>query len=294
MFLQEVKLMLNKIISKRVIIILICFAVFLTSGCIPLNEGSKRDTVCVLEMFNAVWLQKSPFYNQRLPEIDKEFGKEKALCINYYVQSKDDHPFPRLSCEEAEDRMKYLMKDQGLPTAFFNDVLIMKGLYSDGSPESVPDKLREKMFENIAKINLLSSPIKISGKCNKKENNTFQIEIKIEVLNDLDFKDLQLFLALTENNIPYKDISGEKIHYFVFREFLRPKEFKEKKTEPGIPLTISKKGDKYETTFSFDLNTELYKNELNIVAFVQDYSKKVILQGVGIPFKNEALSGSNK
>jgi hypothetical protein len=91
---------------------------------------------------------------------------------------------------------------------------------------------------------------------------------------------LQLVSALTESNIPYNAISGQKIHYFVFREYLKPKEIK---GSVGIPITLSKPGDKYSTEFTFELNTDLYKNELNLIFFVQDMTQKTIFQGKIIP-----------
>ena len=143
------------------------------------------------------------------------------------------------------------------------------------------------MIENISIVNSYTSPVKITGSCLNKENNTYQIDLKVEALDNIEFNDLRLFFALTENDIPYTAINGIKIHPFVFREFIKPEELKDKNGVEGIPITLSKRGDNYKTNFTFDLNTELYKNELNIVVFVQDYTKKIILQGYGIPLNNE-------
>jgi len=275
--------MLNNITKKSIIIMLLCFISFLRCGCIYLSESN--NTIAVIEVFNATWLNRSPYYSFAMEELDKELGRNKVIFINYYVQSTDDHPFPRLSCDESENRMKYYMEDGGLPTAFFNGGEYMKGL-PGGDNESRLEALKKILIEKISKINSISTPIRLSGACFTEEKDSYLLELKIEALEDITFNNLQLFYALTENNIPFATITGDKIHHFVFREFLRSRDEKDKIALTGIPLKLSKKGDKFETTLSFDINSELYINELNVVVFVQDFTSKLILQGIEIPIRN--------
>jgi len=275
--------MLNNITKKNIIIMLLCLIIFLPLSCISFSEG---NTIAVIEVFNATWLHKSPFYSIVMSQIDKELGRNKVIFINYYVDSIDDHPFPRLSCDESEIRMDYYMKDHGLPTAFFNGGEYLKGLPGGNTSESRTEALKKTLIEKIKKINSISTPIRISGACFTEEKDSYLLEIKIEALEDITFKNIQLFYALTENNIPFTAINTDKIHHFVFREFLRSKDEKSKIDTPGIPLKLTKKGDKVETTLSFNINSELYINELNVVVFVQDLTSKLILQGIKIPIKN--------
>jgi len=281
--------MINNYFRKKIIILLLCLVIFLPSNCVKPKEGNKGNTLCIVEMFHAVWLNRGHF-TQAYIELGDELDSNKVQFIQYYVESTADHPFPRLSCRESEDRMKYYMEDAGLPTIFFNGVLKIRGTptgLKDDSFKARVDIVKEKMLENISIVNSYTSPIKISGSCLNIGSNTYQIDINVEALDNIEFNDLRLFIALTENNIPFVAINGTKIHPFVFREFIKPEEMKDKNGIEGIPITLSKTGDKHETSFSFDLNTELYKKELNIVAFVQDYTKKIILQGYGITLNNE-------
>ena len=99
-------------------------------------------------------------------------------------------------------------------------------------------------------------------------------------LGSIPFNNLQLVTALTESHIPYTAISSEKIHNYVFREFLKPKEVVD---TIGIPINMAVAGGKVKTEFTFELNTDLYKNELNVIFFVQDMTQKNILQGQIVP-----------
>jgi len=77
-------------------------------------------------MFHAVWLNRGHF-TQAYAELGEELDKNKVQFIQYYVDSTADHPFPRLSCKESEDRMKWYMPDKSVPTVFFNGGLKNKG-----------------------------------------------------------------------------------------------------------------------------------------------------------------------
>jgi hypothetical protein len=268
---------------KRIIFLLLCFTLFLNSSCVPSSEG---NITAVIELFNGIWINRAHTYNDLMPEIDKELGRNKVTFIQYYVDSKDDHPFPRLSCDESEERMIYYMKDKGLPTAFFNGGSCLMGIPGGDTPKLRVEALKKIILDNVSIINSTAAPIKLSGACYNEEKDSYLIEVKIEALQDIDFKDIKLFYALTENNIPFAAINGDKIHHFVFREFLRSKDEKDKIVIPGIPLKLSKKGDKLETSISFDINSKLYINELNVVVFVQDTVSKLIIQGIEIPIRN--------
>jgi hypothetical protein len=246
------------------------------------NSSPTKNTVAIVENFDAIWLLKGSLFVQPKLELNNELGFNQVIFIGYYIDSKDDQPFPRLSCPEAEARMSYYMEDKGIPAYFFNGVHLMKGVpnLQDDSIEAKQKAIKDELKKRIKSANQIIPSIKIIGQCNLYEKNTYQIKINIEVLEDIDFNNLQIVSILTESGIHYDAISSTKIHDFVFREYLKPKEIKD---TIGIPIKLSKQGEIYKTEFTFELNKDLYKNQLSVVFFVQDMIQKNILQGVIVP-----------
>jgi hypothetical protein len=243
------------------------------------KKPNNGDTLAVVETFDAIWLNRA-FWNGPRVELNQELGASKVAFITYYVDSTDDHPFPRLSCPDSEARMKWYMQDKGLPTVFFNGILGFKGTPNSNGPEEAIKAVKNEYKKRINAENRKESPLKITGTYTKLAENSYKIKIDVEVIKYFIGSNLQLVSVLTESNIPYQAISGQKIHYFVFREYLKPKEIKE---SIGIPIQLTKPGDTYSTEFTVELDSNLYKNNLNVIFFVQDMTNKNILQGQIIP-----------
>jgi hypothetical protein len=176
--------------------------------------------------------------------------------------------------------MGWYMKDKGIPTVFFNGIMGLKGTPNSNSPEEALKAVKNEYRKKINAENKKESPLKIAGTCTKLADNSYKIKIDVEVVKYFNGSNLQLVSVLTESNIPYHAISGQKIHYFVFREYLKPKEIKE---SIGIPIQLIKPGDTYSIEFTVELDSNLYKNELNVIFFVQDMTQKNILQGQIVP-----------
>ena len=251
---------------------------FLPTNLVELNHL----TLAVVECFTAIWALGCIYSMDAMHKLNEELGPNRVAMINYYVDSTDDHPFPGLSCIDSEKRMKWYMSDKGIPNVFFNGTNYIKGLpnVQDDSVESKRKAMKDAYEKKIIKANQVVPPIKISGNCTHVENNTYKISIEVQRIGPLPFANLQLITALTESNIPYVAINSDTMHYFVLREFLKPGEVKD---TIGIPINLAVAGGKFKTEFTFDLNTELYKNELNLIFFVQDMTQKYILQAVTIP-----------
>jgi hypothetical protein len=265
-------------------ILRLCLVVALSLGFFGCTQSSTSETVAIVEKFGAIWCLGDVYYNETLPKLSEELSSSRIIFLHYYVDSTDDHPFPRLSCQESSDRMKWYMKDRGIPTIYFNGTDYVKGNpntdagTSDGRREACYDLLKNK----ILSINPKPPAVSLNLSCTKKEIGELEIKASCKVLEDISYKDLHLLLCLTESKIPYVAINGDKIHYFVFREWIQPTEFK---GNVGIPMTLTKINDQFETIISYKLNTELFKNELNLVVFVQDFETKSILQGLQLPLK---------
>lgn len=71
------------------------------------------STVMVMENFTAIWLNRWQV-TEAIHQLHEEYTRDQLVVIRYYVDSYDDQPFPRLSCKESEDRMKWCMTDRGL------------------------------------------------------------------------------------------------------------------------------------------------------------------------------------
>jgi hypothetical protein len=246
------------------------------------EKPNNGDTVTVVEDFDSIWLMKSSLFDQPKKELLEELGSNYLVYITYYVDSTDDHPFPRLSCPEAENRMKWYMKDKGIPSYFFNGTNNIRGIPSDGG--DIANDIKKALKKNILAVNRRVSPVKLSATCTHLVGSTYKIQLEVQRQGAVNFADLQLVSVLTESNIPYIAISGRKIHNYVFREFIKPKELKD---SIGIPINLAVAGGNFKTEFTFDLNTDLYKKELNLVFFVQDMTQKAILQGVTIPLMKQ-------
>jgi hypothetical protein len=261
----------------------LCLVFLISLGFFGCSQSPTGGTVAVVEQIDATWCIKCPPFNFAMDKLNQEFGSTRVVMINYYVQSTDDHPFPRLSCPEAEDRMKWYMTDQGIPDIFFNGGNQIKGLPPhDSTLESVRDACYNALKEKVLPINQKLPAVSLTLTATKKENGDLEIKATCQANEALTYKDLHLLICLTESKIPYTAINGDKMHYFVFREWVQPSEFK---GNVGIPMTLSQSGDKFETTISFKPNTDLYKNELNLVVFAQDFETKAILQALQLSLK---------
>lgn len=240
-------------------------------------------TVTVIENFNAIWLLQGVWWNDVLQEIHQEYPRDKVVIMQYYVDSRDDLPYPRLACSESENRMSWYMKDKGLCTAFFNGEDYIKGIPSRGDIND--DKrtvLKKALLEKIQQHNAIVPPVQIWATCAKQGNeNEYLISLSVKACENISFNAMELKIALIEMDVPYEAINGLKNHYLVFREFIKPAEITE---TTGIPLSLHKTGDLFQTEFAYKLNSDLYKNDLSIILFVQDMETKSILQGLEIEF----------
>jgi hypothetical protein len=138
----------------------------------------------VVETFDAIWLNRA-FWNSPRVELNQELGPEKVALITYYVDSTDDHPFPRISCPESEARMKWYMKDKGIPTAFFNGIVGLRGTPNSNSPEEAIKAVKNEYRKNITAENGKKSPFRLTGNCTKISEKTYQIKIDVEVMSYL-------------------------------------------------------------------------------------------------------------
>jgi hypothetical protein len=240
------------------------------------------STVTVMENFTATWLNRR-YVSEAIHELHEEYRRDQLVVMRYYVDSPSSDPIPKLSCEESEARMKWYYKDKGIPTTFFNGTVYLKGGAphpGDDTEEGAKNAYKQVCDNKITEINARIPSVSIAASCKKNETkDEYTFDVLVRATDTLSFSSLLLNIALVENNIPFEAISGEKEHYCVFREWIKPPELKD---TIGIPLSLKESGDQFKTQFAYLLNSEIYKNDLSIILFVQDMETKAILQGFEI------------
>ncbi len=271
---------LERTMKCKKAVVLLFLSLFLFTG---INCYSPiGQTVTVMENFTATWLNRMPV-SVAFSQLLEEHSRSEMVLIRYYVDSTADLPYPRLSCKEAEDRMKWYMKDKGLQTSFFNGTDYIKGSVPNREDETMQGRIKaykEACEKKMYAINAKTPPVSIYATCKKNETkDDFTLEVSVKAIDKVTSSSLQLNIALVESNIAYAAINGETMHFQVFREWIKPPEITD---TIGIPLSIAEFGEQFDTEFTYHLNSEQYKQDLAIVMFVQEMNTKVVLQGLEI------------
>lgn len=245
------------------------------------------------ELFTAIWCLNCIYSHYAMDRLFLEMGKEKVAWIEYYVDSTDDHPKPRLSCYESEQRMKWYMSDKGIPNIFFDGTDYIKGIpnLSDSSEaakqKAMYDAYKKKVIEKSKEPSLVSITARSKFDSN---NKTGSVTASILALDNIPYKDPRIYFALTESHIPYVAINSDKMHYFVLRDFITPVN-DDKNDYLGTPMKLStgvvfgKKGDSYQLDVNFKLLDIYNLSNLSLLVFVQDNVTKKVLQTQVYPVK---------
>jgi hypothetical protein len=245
------------------------------------------------ELFTAIWCLNCVYSHFAMDRLFEELGKEKVAWIEYYVDSTDDQATARLAYIESEQRMKWYMSDKGIPNIFFDGTDYIKGIpnLEDDSIESkrkaMYDSYKKKVIEKSKEPSLVSiSARSLFDSLNK----TGSVTASISALDNIPFKDPRIYFALTESNIPYTAINGDKIHYFVLRDFITQAN-DNLHDYLGTPMkldsgsTFGKKGDTFQIDVNFKLLDVYNLTNLSLVIFVQDNVTKKVLQTQVYPVK---------
>ncbi|MCE5223149.1 6-bladed beta-propeller [bacterium] len=245
------------------------------------------------ELFTAIWCINCVHSHTAMDRLYGELGKEKVAWIEYYVDSTADLPAPRLAYTESEQRMKWYMSDKGLPTCFFDGTEYLKGVpnMDDDSFEAKARRMYESYREKVIEKSKEPSFISISSRSRfDSKNRKGNITANITALDSIPYKDPRLYFALIESNIPFNAINGDKVHHFVLRDYITPKN--DNLTDYlGIPMKkgsgekFGLKGDTFEQSVSFDVLDIYDINNLSMVVFVQDNVTKRVLQTQVYPVK---------
>jgi hypothetical protein len=245
------------------------------------------------ELFTAIWCLNCVYSHYAMDRLFLEMGKEKVAFIEYYVQSTDDQATARLAYVESEQRMKWYMSDQGIPDIFFDGTDHIKGIpnLEDDSIESkrrtMYDAYKKKIIEKSKEPSLVSITARSQFDSNNKTGN---ISATVVALDNIPFKDPRIYFALTETNIPYVAINGDRTHYFVLRDFITPLN-DNLHDYLGTPMLLTsgevfaKKGDSFQINVKYNLLNLYNLSNLSMIVFVQDNVTKKVLQTQVYPVK---------
>lgn len=258
----------------------------------------KQEIALVLhtvlgELFTAIWCLNCIFSHMAMDRLAEEMGKERVAWIEYYVDSTDDLATARLAYIESEQRMKWYMSDKGIPNIFFDGTDYLKGVpnMEDDSYEAkrraMYDAYKKKVIEKSKEPSLVSITARSKFDSNKKTGTVYA---SVTALDNIPYKDPRIYFALTENNIPYVAINGDKLHYFVLRDFISPAN-DNKNDYLGTPMKLTsgvvfgRKGDSFQIEVDFKLLDVYNMSNLSLIVFVQDNVTKKVLQTQIYPVK---------
>ncbi len=246
------------------------------------------------ELFTAIWCTNCVHSHSAMDRLYEELGKERVVFIEYYVDSTDDHPSPRLSWVESEQRMKWYQSDKGLPTIYFDGTDYIKGVPTgladssdEGKAKAMYDSYSKKIQEKLKEPSLVNISLKSSFDSAKKVGRA---SATVTALDNIPYKDPRIYFALTESNIPFVAINGDKFHYFVLRDFITPKN-DDLNDYLGTPMKLStgetfgKKGDTFDINVEYKLKDIYNLTNVSLIVFVQDNITKKVLQTMEFPVK---------
>jgi sugar lactone lactonase YvrE len=244
------------------------------------------------ELFTATWCLNCVYSHMAMDQLYEEMGKETVTFIEYYVDSTSDHPVPRLSWIESEQRMKWYMSDKGLPTIFFDGTDYLKGVSTDNNtPEAKKARMYDDYRRKVVEKSKESSAVTISVRSIfDSKRRIGKVHASVNALDNLPYKNPHIYFAVIESHIPYNAVNGDKFHHFVLRDFITPAnddKYDYLGTAMKLPSgdTFGTKGDTFEIDVDFSLLDFFNLANISLVVFVQDNVTKQVLQSATYPVK---------
>ncbi len=153
-------------------------------------------------------------------------GNSGISIIEYYIDSTKDHPDPRLSWVESEQRMKWCMTDKGIPCTFFDGTDYLKGIPNTEGETTHEDRINivyKSILSKVVEKSKKASPVTLNVESvYNSKHRTGKVHATVKAVDSIAYKDPHIYFALTESNIPYASVNGDKVHNFVLRDFVTP------------------------------------------------------------------------
>ena len=184
------------------------------------------------------------------------------------------------------------MTDKGIPCTFFDGTDYLKGIpNTEGSP-TIKEK-EEYMYQSyLAKVvekSKKASPVTLNVESvYSSKHRTGKVHATVKAVDSIAYKDPHIYFTLTESNIPYASVNGDKVHNFVLRDFITPANDDEL-DYLGTPMklpsgdTFGTKNDRFEVDVDFSLQDFYNAANVSLVVFVQDNVTKEVLQSATYP-----------
>ena len=232
---------------------------------------SPENRVAVLELYTSEGCSSCPPADRYLSELKKAgISSKQLILMAFHVTYWDyigwsDH-FAKKQFDHRQRDAAYKKRSKSVYTPQFR----LSG--DDYRSYDSFSKDVNRLVEQAATIDLKLSLQVLSNKGGK---DSLSLSLKSD--NYLsDVKDLAYYFAVVENNL-FSDVEagendGEQLHHdYVVRELLGP-------------YSQSGSGQQYETEKTVNLDSEWQKNNLSIVAFVENLRTGEILQAVSLKY----------
>jgi len=213
------------------------------------NFGVKRKVL--MELFTATWCGPCAAYGPYVDETYNIYGKDKVILLRNQVWNDG------LDTEETNNRCNFYGVN-GVPTLYVNGKF-------EFHPKDYSDyrKKIDDILKTTSPISITINPIITSGQ------NLGLINLKIEVLDDINLKEPHLIVVLFEKLVNYEGPNKEKEHRFVVRDYIYD--------EVGNLLNL-KKGDvlKFSLPLNFKKGSNI--NDFGIAVWIQDFQTLEVIQ----------------
>jgi tripartite motif-containing protein 71 len=247
------------------------------------------------ELFTAIWCINCVHSHTAMNRLYYELGKEKVVWLEYYVQSAGkDEPSPRLTAIDSELRLKWYQSDLGLPTIYFDGTDYLKGLPTgedtrteEGKARVMYEAYKAKVVEKLKQPSIVSVGVQNHYDASV---NKGKVSATVTALDNVTFRDPRIYYVLTETDIPFVAINGDKEHHFVVRDMLSPLN-DDKVDYLGTPMkfpngeTFGRRGDVFTLEVDYEILDIYNISKMSLVVFVQDNVTKTVLQSVEVPVK---------
>lgn len=200
---------------------------------------------------------------------------EKADLSRVYVVCHHAAFYTDWLTQPCDEDLTYLFNDAGstyAPAMMFNREPDFKSAYASGEMDNVTIPSSADDIELLAQyyLNSTDADVKLNMKVAYDEgNNLYKITVSGESNNVFDKESARLTLYMTEDNIAAKSQAGggsNFVHQHVIRQY---------NTSWGEPITWN--GNSFSQTFEWEVDDTWKKEDIKLVALVNKYNRKDVL-----------------
>jgi len=210
----------------------------------------------LVELFTSKFCTYCPIAKQALVELVDEYGPDNLCVVAYHYWREGFSPLDPLATEEVADRVEwYTGGPPNLPSAMFDGLR-----YVSGASSVTETKANYRVEIDLRRDELSPVSLTLAGQV---DGSRGEVTARVRVGETLGAGPNVLRIIVFENDV----LSGGVTYEFVTRDILDEE-----------VLAVSTVGDSATVTRSFELDPTWDKEEVDVIAFVQDDSSKEVLQ----------------